>query len=83
MKKVYHAIVVINDEYGKLRLTLYFPTAQMRKLFCATHRDVCAYVGRKPLIAISGDLSRTRLNLAYYAQLQDFVEIWDAYMDQM
>lgn len=75
--KVYHVVVAISDAHGKLRFTLYFPSAQMRKQFCATHRAICAHVGRRPLIATTDDLARTRMNLAFYAPLRDFVLIWD------
>lgn len=76
-RKVYHVVVAISDAHGKLRFTLYFPSAQLRKQFCASHRAICAHIGRRPIIATPDDLIRTRMNLAFYAQLKDFVLIWD------
>lgn len=77
MKKVYHVIVEINDDYGKMRLRLLFPSVSLRKTFCLTHRTIVSVVGRRPLIAAKGDLERTRMNIGFYAQLRDFVPIWD------
>ena len=76
-RKVYHVVVTIDDTYGKLRVRLFFPSAQMRKQFCLMHRAICSHVGRRPLIATTDDLERTRMNLAFYAPLRDFVLIWD------
>lgn len=71
MKKVYHVDVKIED----LTFRLYFPSAQMRKMFRLMHGDIVVRSGRRPLIATSSDLQRTRLNLAYYADLASFVPI--------
>lgn len=75
--KVYHVVVEIIDTYGKLRIRLFFPSAALRQQFCATHRSICACIGRRPIAATHDDLVRTRMNLAFYTQLQDFVLIWD------
>lgn len=34
------------------------------------------------LVATPGNLDRTRLNLAFYPPLKDFVPIWDAYFSK-
>lgn len=80
--KVYHVVVAIGDDFGKMSMPLFFPTADLRRQFCLTHADLCRRVGRRPLIATPGDLDRTRLNLAFYRGLEDFVPIWDAYFSQ-
>ena len=72
--KVYHVDVKIEG----LTFRLYFPSAQMRKLFCAMYRQHVVHCGRRPLIATSDDLTRTRLNLAYYEVFKSFTPVWDA-----
>lgn len=75
--KVYHVVVAIRDDYGKLMIRLFFPTPHLRKQFCKSHRDICVDIGRRPLIATAGDLRRTRMNLDFYLPLRDFIPIWD------
>ena len=74
--KVYHVDVKIDN----LVVRLYFPSAQMRKVFCLTHASVVIKSGRRPLIATDSDLQRTRLNIGYYSDLADFIPIWDAFV---
>lgn len=76
--KVYSVTVAIGDTYGKLNVRLLFPSARMRRQFCKTHRAMCICIGRRPIVAASGDLERTRMNLGYYDQLRDFIPLWDA-----
>lgn len=76
--KVYSVTVGVSDTYGKLNIRLLFPSARMRRQFCKTHRAVCVRIGRRPIIAVSGDLERTRMNIAHYEQLSDFIPVWDA-----
>ena len=76
MSKVYHVDVSIDN----MRIRLYFPTAQARKVFCLTHKSVVAKSGRRPLVATNDDLQRTRMNLAYYKDLADFVPVWDVFV---
>ena len=74
MKKVYHADVKVED----LNIRLYFPTAQLRKMFCMMNAELEIRSGRRPLAMTMGDLNRTRMNLEFYSELRNFVPIWDA-----
>lgn len=80
-RKVYHVVVAIRDDYGTLRIRLFFPTAQMRKCFCRSHREICVDIGRRPMLSTNDDLCRTRMNLNFYPQLRDFVSIWDSQIE--
>ena len=70
--KVYYVDVQINDNFGKMNIRLYFPSASMRKQFVATHKDIIRHNGRRPLSGTVDDIYRTRLNLAFYSELRDF-----------
>lgn len=74
--RVYHVDVKIED----LTFRLYFPSSQMRKIFRMMNHQYVAHCGRRPLIATVDDLVRTRLNLAFYKELSDFVPVWDAFV---
>jgi hypothetical protein len=74
--KVYHVDVKIEG----LTFRLYFPSAQMRKIFRMMNQQHVTHCGRRPLIATADDLVRTRLNLAFYEELKSFVPVWDAFV---
>lgn len=75
-KHVYHVDVKVDT----LSIRLYFPTAQVRKIFCLTHTGIVTKSGRRPLLATNDDLQRTRMNLEFYESLKDFVPVWDAFV---
>jgi len=80
--KSYHVVVEIVDDYGKLRFNLFFPSPQLRRLFCAMHPNECSHVGRRPLVATKSDLERTRMNLVHYPQFRDFIPFWDMFVSK-
>ena len=75
--KVYHVDVLIADSFGNLNVRLYFPSAEMRRHFVATHKAIVRNSGRRPLDGTVDDINRTRLNLTFYSELRDFVYFFD------
>lgn len=74
-ERVYHVDVRVSST----NVRLYFVSARMRKLFCLTHPQIVIRSGRRPLVATPDDLERTRLNMAYYPELKDFLVIWETF----
>lgn len=74
-KRVYHVDVCVSQT----NVRLYFSSARMRKVFCMMHPQIIIRSGRRPLLATADDLERTRMNIAYYTELKDFLVIWEAY----
>lgn len=73
--RVYHVDVCVSQT----NVRLYFSSARMRKVFCMMHPQIIIRSGRRPLLATTNDLERTRLNIAHYPELKDFLVIWEAY----
>ena len=61
-------------------MRLYFPSAQTRKLFAVAYPQFVIKCGRRPLIATTDDLTRTRMNIAHYPEIQSFLVIWDTFV---
>lgn len=81
MEKVYYVTVSVQHGAGAIQFRLYFPSAELRKQFCLTHKEILVRVGRRPIEAGPSDFERTRMNLVFYAQISNFTAIWDAWFD--